>query len=212
MFQLMCTRLMSVLVILLSLVSCGYQAGYGNGSPGFKTLSVPYVVGDIDGDLTAAIVQEIVSSSPFEHRTEHGQLLLIVKLLDTSDENIGFRYEQIHGKEYKRSIIPVETRLTATAEVALVNAATMCSVIPTVILSASIDFDHEYNATRHDSNVFSLGQLSDSDAAFAAANFPLNRLLAQKIVDYIAILSENTFEEAINVDCSANAEPLSLMK
>ncbi len=72
----------------------------------------------------------------------------------------------------------------------MINASTMCSVIPTVILSASIDFDHEYNATRHDSNIFSLGQLSDSDAAFATATSPLNRLFARKIVEYIAILGK----------------------
>ncbi len=76
------------------------------------TLSIPYVVGDIDGDLTAAIVQEVISSPSFEHRTDQGQLLLIVKLIDTSDDNIGFRYEEIRNKEYKRSIIPVETRLS----------------------------------------------------------------------------------------------------
>lgn len=187
--------------IFLSFTSCGYRPGYGHNSSGFMTLSVPYVIGDDDGDLTTAIVHEIVTSSPFEHQTENGQLALIVKLIGVVDDNIGFKYEQIHGKSYKRSIIPAETRSIATAEVSLVNTATMCSVIPTVILSASIDFDHEYNATRHDSNVFSLGQLSDADSAFAAARFPLNRLLAQKIVEYISVSSEIINEKPLTDNC-----------
>lgn len=174
-------------LIILTCSSCGYKPGYGSSSSHFTTLSVPYVIGDGDGDLTSAIVREVVAASPFEHCTEQGQLLLIVKIVGESDDNIGFGYEQVHGKQYKRSIIPVESRLNMTAEVSLVDAATMCSVIPSVTLSASIDFDHEYNATRHDSNVFSLGQLSDSDAAFKAAHIPLNRRLAQKIVEYISL-------------------------
>ncbi len=198
------TSLLILVTTFLTLSSCGYRPGYGNNSSRFMTLSVPYVIGDEDGNLTNSIVHEIATSSPYEYRTEHGQLVLIVKLIGVEDDNIGFRYEHIHGKKYKRSIIPAETRSVATAEVSLVNATTMCSVIPTVVLSASIDFDHEYNATRHDSNVSSLGQLSDADSAFAAARYPLNRRLAQKIVEYITISSEIINEETPS---STNDEP-----
>jgi hypothetical protein len=173
-------------LLLLSLCGCGYRPGLGTFSERYNTISVPYVEGDVDGDLTAAIVHDVVASLGFDHSTTNGQLLLIVKLVDVADLNIGFRYEQLHAKKDKRSIIPVETRLMATAEVSLVDAATGCSVIPTVSLSATIDLDHEYNATYTDSTVFSLGQLTDADGAFAAARIPLNRLLAQKIVDYIS--------------------------
>jgi hypothetical protein len=113
--------------------------------------------------------------------------LLIVQLLDIARDNIGFRYDHLRGKSYKRTIIPVETRLIATAEVSLVDAASRCALMPTVRLSAAVDLDHEYNATYTDSNVFSLGQLTDADAAFSAAKVPLYRALAQKIVEYISL-------------------------
>lgn len=171
------------------LTGCGYRPGYGAFSEHYSTISVPYVVGDLDGDLTAAIVHEVVASLGFDHSDTDGQLLLIVQLVDVADENIGFRYEQLHGKKYKRSIIPVETRLIAIAEVSLVDAATGCTVIPTVRLSATVDLDHEYNATYADSTVCSLGQLTDSEDAFAAARIPLHRALAQKIVEYISCSS-----------------------
>lgn len=174
------------IALVLMLCACGYQPGYGPLSGRYGTVSVPYIDGDVDGDLTAAIVHEVSASLGLDHRNSEGELLLVVKLLDLDDTNIGFRYENLHGKSYKRSIIPVETRLTATAEVTLVDANTQCSVLPTVKITASIDLDHEYNATNNDSNKVSLGQLSDADAAFEAARFPLNRRLARKIVEYIS--------------------------
>lgn len=174
------------IVFLLMLCGCGYRPGYGAFAGKYGTVSVPYVDGDVDGGLTAALVHEVTASLGLDHRTTDGELLLVVTLLDLDDTNIGFRYEHLHGKSYKRSIIPVETRLTAIAEVSLIDANTGCSVLPTIKISASIDFDHEYNATRNDSNVFSLGQLSDADAAFDAARFPLNKRLARKIVEYIS--------------------------
>lgn len=175
------------LALLLS--SCGYRPGYGSFLDRYSTLSVPFVAGDLDGNLTAELVRAVASSLTFDHYSTEGELLLIVKLVDVDDENIGFRYEHLHGKKYKRSIIPVETRMTATAEITLVNAATGCSLISPAKVTAFYDFDHEYNATKHDSNTFSLGQLSDSDAAFAVARMSLNRLLAQKIVEYIYCIS-----------------------
>jgi hypothetical protein len=175
--------------VALLLSSCGYRPGYGTFLDRYSSLSVPYVVGDLDGALTAELVRAVASSLTFDHSSTEGELLLIVKLLDVENENIGFRYENLHGKKYKRSIIPVETRLTATAEITVVNAATGCSLIPPARVTAFYDFDHEYNATEHDSNTFSLGQLSDADAAFAAARVPLNRLLAQKIIEYIYCIS-----------------------
>lgn len=169
------------------LAACGYRPGYGAISEQYSSISVPYVSGDVDGSLTAAIVHEVSASLGFEHSLNGGQLLLIVQLVDVASDNIGFRYEQLHGKQYKRSIIPVESRLTAKAEISLVDAATSCTVLPPVCISAYVDLDHEYNATYTDSNVFSLGQLSDSDAAFAAARAPLHKALAKKIVEYISL-------------------------
>lgn len=186
-------KLRSLVLILISITalfsSCGYRPGYGALLDRYSSLSVPYVEGDLDGSLTAELVRVAASSLTFDHYATEGELLLIVRLVDVDDENIGFRYEHLHGKKYKRTIIPVETRMTAVADISLVNAATGCSLIAPARITAFYDFDHEYNATEHDSNRSSLGQLSEFEAAFAAARTPLNRLLAQKIVEYIYCIS-----------------------
>lgn len=179
--------LLRAILLMLSLLfsSCGYHPGNALTDK-FGTISVPYVEGDQEGNFTAILIREVASSLPFEYSSSEGELLLIVKLLNINDQNIGFRYDRPHHKHDRRSLVPVETRLTARAEVSLVNAATSCTVIPSVIISASTDLDHEYNATFHDANVFSLGQLSDAEAAFEAAERPLFKALCQKIVEYIS--------------------------
>lgn len=52
-------------------------------------------------------------------------------------------------------------------------------------ITADAEFDHTYYTTRDRINVFSLGQLSDIDAARDAAMVPLNRALAERIVDFV---------------------------
>lgn len=175
--------------LLCLLTACGYRPGCSPLSESYHSICIPYVTGDLDGLLTAALVHEITISLPFELSSTDGQLILIVKLLNISDENIGFRYDHLHHKHDRDDLVPIETRLVARAEVSLLNSATDCVVIPTVILSAFVDVDHEYNATYHDANVFSLGQLSDAEAAFDAARIPLFRSLSKKIADYIRYTS-----------------------
>lgn len=180
--------LVALLPLLGFLPSCGYHPGYSEISGRYRSVSIPYVAGDVDGSFTSALVREIANSSAFRHASTGGELLLIVKLIDIGDENIGFRYDQLHHHHDKHALIPVETRLIMSAEVSLLEAATECAIMPSVQLSASIDFDHEYNSTYHNDNVFSLGQLSDADSAFCVARVPLTRRLAQKIIEYLTYL------------------------
>lgn len=180
--------------VLIGFILCQTSCGYRNGglhAP--RTITVPYVEGDYNGDLTAAIVRQIVGSGRFSYRNECGALILKVKVLDLRDENIGFRYDRHKDGELKKSTIPVETRSIALVEVSVVEAGTAKLLLGPARLSTDIDFDHFYysNLEKDDElgegvNVFSLGQLTDIDEAHDAAERPLNYKLAQKIVDYLS--------------------------
>jgi hypothetical protein len=172
-------------VFSLLFVGCGYQFGYNGLSSQYTSISVPYVEGDIDGDLTAAIIKQVTRSGAFQYKANNGDLTLIAKIIDLSDENIGFRYYRKKDDHLTRSLIPVETRLNIIVELSVIETASGKVVLSPVKLSANMDCDHEYNSSRHEVNEFSLGQLSDYDAAFEAVRTPLNRAIAQKIVDYI---------------------------
>jgi len=161
--------------------------GQGDGLRSrYSSISVPYVKGDQEGLLTAAIVKEIVRSGAFEYQFSGGSLVLNIIEIDLDEDNIGFRYDRKKQGCLTKDIIPTETRITIFVEVWVTEAASCTTLLGPVRLSASVDYDHDYYSSRDGVNVFSLGQLSDLEAAYDAVQIPLNRAIAEKIVDYIS--------------------------
>lgn len=173
------------IILAMCISSCGYQWGHGGSISACRTISIPYVGGDWDGNLTSALVKQLSQSSPLIYLPSGGDLILQVKIVDSSSDNIGFRYDHNKDGHAKKSVIPDETRWTMWVEVQMIEAATGEIVLGPARLYADVEFDHDYYSMRNDINVKSLGQLTDVDDAYDAAEKPLNRRLAQKIVDYI---------------------------
>lgn len=172
-------------LLLLFLVGCGYQFGNGELVDRYKTISVPYVVGDRNGDLTAELIKEIAARSPLEYRQSGSSLILHVEILEVNNDNIGYRYDRKRDGERKDWVIPSETRISYLAEVSLIDAATGRVIYEPARITSSVDFDHDYFSSSNSINIFSLGQLTDIEEAREAVVHPLNRSLAAKIVDYI---------------------------
>jgi hypothetical protein len=170
--------------LLCTLTSCGYRFGNSGIASRCQTLFVPSIKGDREGDLTSVLIEQISRSGCFTY-SQTGTTILYVELMDSEDENIGFRYDRHKDGHIRKTIIPTETRLKALADVSLVDSATGNRILGPVRLSASIDFDHDYYTSRNGVNIFSLGQLTDYDEAHDAAWHPLNVILAKKIVDFL---------------------------
>jgi hypothetical protein len=164
----------------------GYHFGNGALTERYHTITVPYAEGDFDGSFTTELIKQIAISGVFEYTRTGSDLLLKIRLIDFEDENIGFRYYRNKDDVLTRETIPVETRLSVTAEVSLMDRSTGKEVLPTVRISASTDFDHDYYSTKEAINVTSLGQLTDYDEALDAAEKPLYFNLSKKIVDYVS--------------------------
>lgn len=175
---------LSALLLALALSSCGYRLGTGGITEQYSKISVPYVKDDLDGSLTAAIIQEIGRSSSLEYTSCPEELILEVKIIDFNDENIGFRYDRRKRGGLKKRIIPIETRMTENVEVTLTDLSGKVILGPAVV-TASIDFDHDYYSSHHSVNIFSLGQLNDIESAEDIVHIPLNQRLARAIVNYI---------------------------
>ncbi len=174
-------------LVLLSLISgCGYRFSSNCALDNYKTIHIPYVVGDKTGGLTGALIKEIGISSSFSIVNKNADLEMCVEIIDYCTENVGFRYDIDKKRERTHSLIPTETRIIITTQVKLIDNCTGCKVISPFRVSASIDFDHDYYNSRDGVNAFSLGQLTDYDAAYDASFTPLNRKLAEKIVNYIS--------------------------
>ena len=181
------SRLIVFLSFIPLLSGCGYQYGQGALSSEYRTISIPYIEEDWDGQLTAELIKQISASGAFEYRLEGGELILKVVILDFDDENIGFRYNRNKrgAISKEKSIVPDETRITADVEVSVVDAVSSKVLLEPVRITSSLDFDHDYYSSIDGVNIFSLGQFSDFNEALDAVHKPLNAVIAQKIVDYL---------------------------
>jgi hypothetical protein len=172
-------------LLLLVLTSCGYRLEENfsaEDSPVY--VNIPYIDGDVDGRLTSALIKELSSSGKYLY-SPSGELQLIVTIDDYYDENIGFRYDRSRKGKLKHYIIPTETRSYMMVEVELRSAFSEEAARAPVKILASMDYDHDYYIIRHGVNIFSLGQLTDVDTAEEAALVPLEKKMAEKIVDYV---------------------------
>jgi hypothetical protein len=166
-------------------VSCGYRTGSSDVLKSYHTIAIPFVKNDQDGRMTSALVQVISAESGLQYVKSGGDLVLLVDLLEFENENIGYRYDRKNDDKLTHSIIPTETRLMIVSQVTLFDSTMAKALAGPAKITATVDFDHDYERTRNGVNVFSLGQLTDYDEAYDAAYQPLYRILSQKIADFI---------------------------
>jgi hypothetical protein len=180
------------IVFLLCLTGCGYRFQKPDER---MTLSIPYVKGDQEGQLTNELIRQFARSGAYEYLREDGDLLLKVALVGASSEKIGFRYDrnQTTGA-VETNLMPTENRRTATAEVSLVHAGTEEVVAGPYKIAASVDYDYtDVNSIQALAFVtptgqkekvlnYSLGQVDSPEGAHDDATLPLYRNLAQQIV------------------------------
>lgn len=178
-------RILRLLSFLAILTGCGYTL---NTVPSFNdapTISIPYVQGDVDGKLTAALIRQVSLSGEYVYRSCGGEYVLETRIIDSTYENIGFRFD--HGREncVKDYIIPVEMREGLLVEVQVVVSCSGEVVLGPNRVYADLDYDHDYYSIRDRINVLSLGQLTDIDSAEDAAKPPLYQKLAEKVVSWL---------------------------
>lgn len=178
-------KLLLLAFLGLIFTGCHYQFGHGDLPEKYSTLSIPYVEGDGDGDLTNELISQFSSSGAFRYQTCGGALILRAKWVDVRENNIGFRYDRKKDGHLKKYIIPTESRLSGSLEVTVVESGSERVVLGPTIVTATVDFDHQFYSDRHASNVFSMGQLVDIESAREAVMHPLNRQLAEKVVDLV---------------------------
>lgn len=180
-------RAVSSIFIVISTASCGYHMGTGEAVSPYRTVQVPLVKGDIDGSLTQEVVKELAQRGCVISQANTCSLILHVNLLEIWDEDIGFRYDRNKKGELTHSIVPVETRVFAKAEVYLEDGRQGCTLLGPVRIEAWHDYDNDYYYSQNGVNVFSLGELSDYETSKEAAKRPLYRALSRKIADYVLV-------------------------
>ncbi len=188
-----------LLGLLLLLSSCGYRTGQGEAPWIGSTISVPYVEGDTDGQITASLIRQIQTSGLFRYVDRGGCHQLKVKVVECRDENTGFRYDQVNGgteagdnapgQNYDlgltNTLIPIESRKWILVQVEVFESGNCEAIAGPVCISAFVDYDHGYHLLNNQLNVFSIGQLTDISVAGEAVARPLSEAVARSIVDYL---------------------------
>jgi outer membrane lipopolysaccharide assembly protein LptE/RlpB len=178
-------------VLMLALLSsCGYH--FQGSSEGPTTISIPYVEGDVNGQLTDQLVRAFSTSGDFKYAYVEGRVTLRVVLVDRHAEPIGWRYEKEESGSIEDELIAVEGRRFLTAEVQLIDSATEEILYGPETITAMMDYDYyepdviqdlsfvNSFGIRQSSVQFSLGQLDSSEAAYDDVFSPLAQKLAKK--------------------------------
>lgn len=184
-------QLLSFCLLTLCLTSCGWHLSNeyrqkSDQESNRPTITIPYVSGDHDGTMTTSLVAAIVKQGTFTYLQDGGTFTLQVALVDSKSENIGFRYDPEKLSNGKHKTIPSETRRKLLAKVTVVNNSTNEVVFGPSYILGTTDFDHQYYNVNHNTNTFSLGQLTDVDTTYDVVDTPLYRTLSQNIATFLA--------------------------
>lgn len=169
---------------LCALVGCShYRWGDSSGILAGRSLQIAPIEGDDLGILRSSLLYQLTRAGEVASLAEQGDLVLSVRILKISEEDVGFQYHRRRcGTGHRKGLVPNETRLEVSSEVLLCDSLSGAVVMGPCQVSASVDFDHTYYAAHHRINQFSLGQLNPKDEAAEVVMLPLCRALAEQIV------------------------------
>lgn len=174
------------IILVLSLSSCGYKSlAQHHALSSYSTISIPYVDGDRDGELTSILTQTLVSAGGFKYQTDDGDLVLKVKILDKKVEDVG--YDRFYGSngQLTRSITPNERRLSLLVEITVIDGCTQTVLLGPEKLSTSVKYDFDPEFSEDNLVSYSLAQYNFSESAERMAFVPLNQQIAQIVTNYL---------------------------
>lgn len=168
--------------------SCGYH--FVTKSSISSTLSIPYIEGDLDGELTNIVIQKITALGYSILSSENSDFIIQARIKSDRVDPIGFQFDP-NCKENKR-VITNENRRTLLLEFSILSTKTKEKFLGPYFIKESIDYDFQDDYPCQDSTVnqqsylnFSLGQLDNREAAFSASANPLFHKTANRMAETI---------------------------
>ena len=173
-----------VLLAVFSLGACSQYTQQSNFCAEGISIEIPYVQGDSSGILTDRVIEEFASTFPGQ-LADHAPVALQVKWLGEQENNIGFQYEKNDQGEIQEKIIPNENRIKASVEVKLIDKLSGKTLLGPEIVTASNEYDFDFDAIKNQEMPQSLGQLNGLNEARLSARSVLASSLAKKIVSML---------------------------
>lgn len=191
-----CLHVACVFTVFMMMHSCGYRLSQDTSLRQHSTMSLPYVKGDLDGRLTAAIIKKMNSSSKWSYVPGPADLVLDVEMIRNDREYIGYQYDRVKSTaELIDRLIPNEGRRTILVRIKVLDAQKQHILYGPYEVEASADYDFVNFDTYKDLAfvnqegvaqsvlTFSLGQLDAQEGGADAVLSAAYQALAEKIVD-----------------------------
>lgn len=167
-------------------MGCGYHsAGYDNKLSAYKTISVPYVQGDSEGNLTSVLTKTLVDSGILEYKAFDSDVSLIVQIQGSKVEDVGYNRQYNAEGQIETWMNPNERRLSVLVNVSVIDEATQKTILGPVPLSMSVKYDFDQQFSEDNLVQFSLAQYNFFENSERIAYESLNQRLSRLIVDYL---------------------------
>lgn len=176
---------MKYLPLLFFLCSCGYHFNSSQHETRVhKTISVPYIEGDTDGQLTSTLIQVLNSSSALKYQPDESDLVLKVSLVGTKSEEVGYNQAVQNGQSLKW-LVPNESKQSACVTVEVIDTKANKVILGPKHLSSSVYYTYDPNFNVDNLVRFSLAQYNFQEISARIAKAPLDTRLAKTIVNYL---------------------------
>lgn len=177
----MLRRIIFVIIVCCLNSSCGYQVLRRINVP--YTIFIPYIEGDLDGNLTTTLIQKITDLGYFIPVSGISDFVIKARIKSRIIDPIGFQFAPNN-----RNIIANENRYTIEIEFSILSGKTKEKLFGSFFIKESIDYDFldqypcKHLTEKEEPTVnFSLGQLDSREGALYNSIDPLFHKITDKI-------------------------------
>src|SRR5258706_12209157 len=117
-------RLTCLFVLSIFLASgCGYHFEGNKVEGRTVTIAIPYIKGDLDGQLNAELLRALSSSGYFDCVQSGAELTLEASLTAEGDDRIGYRFDRNpESGQLRDNIVGTENRRAISVNVSLIDS------------------------------------------------------------------------------------------
>ena len=182
---------------MILLPHCGYHhEHHPDLETSYRTISVPYFIGDDKGLLTDAVIKALSVSGAYICLSKDGDLTLKGEITQDTTQQIGYQYDkEITTGERINRLIPNEGRAEMSVRISIVDTTSGKTVYGPFNVNTSSDFDFvntdsvqstsfiDAAGSRQSVLFFSLGQLDSEEGAQDISSEAVNKNLSKKIAE-----------------------------
>lgn len=176
----------SIIIIVICFLSssCGYH--FLTKPKTSPTLAIPYIQGDLDGEVTNILIQKMTELGYFIPVSGISDFIIQAQVKSDRVDVIGFQFDPKYIED--KRVIANENRRSIELEFSILSGRTREKLFGPYLIKESIDYDFlddcpckDSIQSQQSSLNFSLGQLDSREGAFSSCASPLFHKVTDRI-------------------------------